>query len=216
MSLTQRLQIGVAVALLVLNSVDCLQAEDAPNATVDSAELRDFDKQPKKVRELIESLLELTRMDLGYKYGSADPQAGGMDCSGTMYYALREQGFSKVPRMANLQYRWIWEEGRFHAVISDDPKTFELSRLQPGDMLFWSGTYAAEREPPITHSMIFLGWLKSDGRPVMVGASNGRTYQGKARNGVSVFDFRLPKKGGKARFVGYGRLPGFPDTTRKR
>jgi cell wall-associated NlpC family hydrolase len=209
------MRVGLLLMVAVL-ATQPVPAADAPNATIASSELRDFDKQPKKVRQLIETLLELTAMDLGYQYGSADPKAGGMDCSGTMYYALRKQGFSEVPRMANLQYRWIWEKGRFHAVVSENPKTFELSRMQPGDMLFWSGTYNVDRDPPVTHSMIFLGWLKEDGRAVMAGASDGRSYQGKARNGVSLFDFRLPKKGGKSRFVGYGRLPGVRDTTQKR
>ena len=193
MTITDRLRFCPVAILLMLVVPLGAQAADVPNATIATSDLRNFDKQPKQVRELIGTLLELTTMGLGYKYGSADPKAGGMDCSGTMYYALRKHGFMKVPRMANLQYRWIWEKGRIYPVVSENPKTFELSRMEPGDMLFWSGTYDVDRDPPVTHSMIFLGWLTKDGRPVMVGASNGRSYEGKARNGVSVFDFRLPR-----------------------
>ncbi|MGI9241538.1 MAG: C40 family peptidase [Verrucomicrobiales bacterium] len=216
MKIANGLKVTSLCLVLVGVGIGAAPAAETPNATIVTEDLRDFDKQPKKVRQLIQTLLELTTMDLGYKYGSADPEAGGMDCSGTMYYALRQHGFDKVPRMANLQYRWIWEEGRFYAVVSENPKTFELSRMMPGDMLFWSGTYDVDRDPPVTHAMIFLGWLKKDGRAVMVGASNGRSYEGKARNGVSVFDFRMPRKGGKARFVGYGRLPGLSGATEKR
>jgi len=194
--------------LLILGITTFSNAADAPNASLTTADLIDFEKQPKKVRKVIETLLALTTKNLTYKYGSADPKLGGMDCSGTMYYALREEGFKDVPRVSNQQYRWIWEKGRFHAVISFSPKTFELTRLQPGDMLFWTGTYKVDRDPPVTHSMIFLGFQKKDGRPVMVGASDGRSYEGKSRNGVSVFDFRIPPKGSKARFIGYGSLPG--------
>ena len=48
----------------------------------------------------------------------------------------------------------------------------------------------------------------------MVGSSDGRTYDGKQRWGVSVFDFKMPPppKSGDAKispaFVGYGRIPG--------
>lgn len=195
------------LCLLILLATG-IRAMDTPNATIVPEELADFSKQPKKVRQVIKILLELTTRGLTYQYGSANPENGGMDCSGTMYYALREAGFTEVPRMANKQYEWIWREGRFHAVLSSNPMTFELSQLRPGDMLFWTGTYDVERDPPVTHSMIFLGWLKKNERAVMVGASDGRSYEGKARNGVSVFDFRIPRKGSKARFVGYGRLPG--------
>jgi hypothetical protein len=44
---------------------------------------------------------------------------------------------------------------------------------------------------------------------VVFGASDGRTYDNERRNGVSVFDFSLPKKGNKSEFYGYGPVPGF-------
>ena len=200
------LPVIVAFLSATLSSAD--EKKFAPNATVSTGDLAGFEKEPKKVRKLIETLLELTTKNLTYTYGSADPGAGGMDCSGTMYYSLRKEGFKDVPRTASQQYRWIWEKGTFHGVVSASADTFELARLKPGDMLFWSGTYDVDRDPPVTHSMIFLGRLKKDGRAVMAGASDGRSYEGKARNGVSVFDFRIPPKGSKSRFIGYGRLPG--------
>jgi len=52
---------------------------------------------------------------------------------------------------------------------------------------------------------------------VMVGSSDGRTYDGKQRWGVSVFDFKMPPppKSGDAKispvFVGYGRIPGLSE-----
>jgi len=51
----------------------------------------------------------------------------------------------------------------------------------------------------------------------MVGASYGRTYDGKERWGGSGFDFKLPPpvKSGDAKispvFVGYGRIPGLAE-----
>ena len=50
---------------------------------------------------------------------------------------------------------------------------------KPGDLLFWTGTYSVERDPPVTHTMIYLGEEKKSGKPIMVGASDGRTYEGR-------------------------------------
>ena len=66
--------------------------------------------------------------------------------------------------------------------------TFELDELKPGDLLFWSGAYGSDRDPDITHTMIYLGREKTTNHRVMVGASDGRTYKGQSRFGVSVFD----------------------------
>ena len=65
--------------------------------------------------------------------------------------------------------------------------------LRPGDLLFWTGTYSADRDPPVTHTMIYLGKRKRDGKQVMFGASDGRTYDGRKIWGVSVYDFSIPK-----------------------
>jgi len=63
--------------------------------------------------------------------------------------------------------------------------------------------------------MIYLGTEKASGSKVMVGSSDGRTYRGQKRNGVSVFDFTMPRTpaNGDPRptFVGYGRIPGLRD-----
>lgn len=183
----------------------------APNATLTLGDLKDADRLEPTTQALLRSALDLTRRDLTYHYGSADPEKGGMDCSGTIYYLLRENGWKDVPRTASQQYLWVRKAGKFRAVLSYDPKSAELEDLHPGDLLFWSGTYKVSRDPPITHTMIYLGREKKDGRPVMVGASNGRSYRGKQRWGTSVFDFNAgksnPKAGdGGARFVGYGKL----------
>jgi hypothetical protein len=56
--------------------------------------------------------------------------------------------------------------------------------------------------------MIYLGRRERDGKPVVFGASDGRTFENERRNGVSVFDFSLPKRGSKSEFHGYGPAPG--------
>ncbi|HEY2342333.1 MAG TPA: NlpC/P60 family protein [Chthoniobacteraceae bacterium] len=182
------------------------------SASIPSSEIVAFADQPPRVRQLIEAALDLAKLNLTYTFGSADPANGGMDCSGAVYYLLRQQGFADVPRDASGQYVWARKHGQFFAVISRKPGGFEFSDLQPGDLLFWNGTYDAQRDPPVTHSMIYLGLQRHRNVPVMWGSSDGRSFDGKSRWGVSVFDFTMPKTEGsyasKALFLGYARIPG--------
>jgi cell wall-associated NlpC family hydrolase len=187
--------------------------ERAPNATLAPSDLAEFDALPPRIQRLIEAALELTKLDLTYTYGSADPARGGMDCSGTMSYLLRAQGFTDVPRDSPGQYVWARKAGGFEAVISTSADSFEFDALRPGDLLFWSGTYSVTREFPVTHVMLYLGREKKTKQRVMFGASDGRTYQGIQRWGVSVFDFKMPKKTDNSRgttpdFLGYAPIPG--------
>lgn len=187
----------------------------APPATIKPEDLGGFSRQPVEIQQLIRNSLALTERNLTYKYGSADPASGGMDCSGFIYYVLTNAGYKDVPRDSAGQYVWVRKSGNFRAVLSRSLDSFEFDELKPGNLLFWSGTYAVDRDIPITHVMIYLGKEKSTGKPVMVGSTDGRTYDGIRRSGVSVFDFKLPS--GKpnnvdldltARFEGYGSIPG--------
>lgn len=158
--------------------------------------------------------LQLTTRNLEYKYGSADPASGGMDCSGFVFYVLTQNGVRDVPRDSSQQYVWLRKAGTFKPVNSRKEDTFELDELVPGDLLFWTGTYSIERDPPITHAMIYLGRKKGTNQRIMVGASDGRTYEGESRYGVSVFDFKIPKPAktdegrSSPNFIGYGHVPG--------
>jgi hypothetical protein len=184
-------------------------------ATLAVADLRDYDAQPPEIQRLIGHALELTRQNLSYQYGSSDPRNGGMDCSGTVYYLLNDAGVKDAPRDSSEMYKWVWTQGRFRSVVSPNPDTFELAPLKPGDLLFWTGTYDVDRDPPVTHVMIYLGINRLTGRRVMVGASEGRRFNDVSRYGVSVFDFEMPRptKGdaGTSRFIGYGAIPGLPE-----
>ena len=185
--------------------------------TLSPDEIVGFDNYPARVRQILDAGLALTKENLGYKYGSADPANGGMDCSGFIYYLLTQNGFKDVPRDSSQQYVWVRKAGDFNAVLSRHEDTFELDDLKPGDLLFWSGTYNIDRDPPITHTMIYLGREKRTKKRVMLGSSDGRTYDGKQRFGVSVFDFKMPPppNSGDAKisptFVGYGRIPGLSE-----
>jgi cell wall-associated NlpC family hydrolase len=186
-----------------------------PNVSLSPDAIEGYEKYPPKVRQILDAGLALTKQNLGYTYGSADPANGGMDCSGFIYYVLKQNGFPDVPRDSSQQYIWVRKAGDFDAVLSRKEDSFELDDLKPGDLLFWRGTYNIDRDPPITHTMIYLGREKRTNKRVMVGSSDGRTYDGKQRWGVSVFDFKMPPppKSGDAKvspvFVGYGRVPGF-------
>jgi cell wall-associated NlpC family hydrolase len=190
------------------------KASPAPNATISSAEISEYESYPPDVRKIIDLGLSLTSQNLGYKYGSADPANGGMDCSGFIYYVLSKSGIKDVPRDAREQYIWVRKAGNFQAVLAQRDDTFELDALKPGDLLFWSHTYAVSRDPAITHTMIYLGREKATNQRIMVGASDGRTYKGRSRFGVSIFDFKVSRLGPKSgdqsapAFVGYGRIPG--------
>jgi cell wall-associated NlpC family hydrolase len=185
-----------------------------PNVSLSSDAIQGYDNYPPKVRQIVDAGLALTKQNLTYTYGSADPANGGMDCSGFVYYVLKENGFSDVPRDSSGQYVWVRKAKNLYAVLSRKEDSFEFDDLKPGDLLFWRGTYNIDRDPPITHTMIYLGREKRTNKRVMVGSSDGRTYDGKQRWGVSVFDFKMPAppKSGDAKispvFVGYGRIPG--------
>ncbi len=211
--------------LLALNStlLGPLAAADSTTrvSTLDAADLVEYSATSAPVRHLIDAGLSLTREDLAYQYGSDDPSAGGMDCSGTIHYLLEQAGLKDVPRDSAGFYTWVWQQGRFQAVVSSNPDTFELARLKPGDLLFWTGTYDIKRDPPVTHVMIYLGTNRLTGRRVMVGASDGRTFNDEPLYGVSVFDFKIPAGSDHAggdtgsRFIGYGAIPGLESANRK-
>ena len=184
------------------------------NVSLSPDQIEGYESNPPRIRQILDAGLALTKQNLGYTYGSADPKNGGMDCSGFIYYVLQQNGFPDVPRDSSEQYVWVRKAGDFNAVLSRKEGSFEFDDLKPGDLLFWGGTYNIERDPPITHTMIYLGREKRTNKRVMVGSSDGRTYDGKQRWGISVFDFKMPPplNSGDAKlspvFVGYGRIPG--------
>jgi hypothetical protein len=176
-------------------------------ATLSTSDLVDYDQQPAEVKRLIAHALELTTQSLSYKYGSSDPKEGGMDCSGTVYYLLLDAGIKNPPRDSFEMYQWVRAEGHFNSVEGSKLDSLEFAQLKPGDLLFWTGTYDVNRDPPVSHVMIYLGINKQTGRRVMVGASEGRRFNGVSRYGVSVFDLELPRGTGSSRFIGYGAIP---------
>jgi peptidoglycan DL-endopeptidase CwlO len=193
------------------------KARTAP-VSLSSTDIVGYAGYPAAVRKMLDLALDLTTQNLGYKYGSADPAKGGMDCSGFIYYVLGKSGVSNPPRDAREQYVWVRKAGKFQAVLGRSQDTFELDGLKPGDLLFWASTYGVDRDPAITHTMLYLGRERATNQRVMVGASDGRTYKGQSRFGVSVFDFKIAGRRVSSSeepgpvFVGYASIPGLGDS----
>ena len=163
-------------------------------------------------KTLIKTALELARESKldQYIFGSADPGQGGFDCSGSMFYLLKRVEL-EPPRTSSDQYEWIKESGNL-VQVPDEARDLDhpaFAKLQPGDLIFWSGTYQPTdgRTNNITHVQMYLGREK-DGRAVMIGSTDGRSYRGVARCGFGVYDLRVPKATSKSRLVGYGTPPG--------
>jgi hypothetical protein len=183
--------------------------EEVRPGVIAAEDLKEYAALTGQRKRIVEEALELAAKDswLKYQFGSADPASGGLDCSGSVYYILQESGI-QPPRSSGAQFAWVKKSGALTEVPSATTTLASeaFSKLQPGDLLFWAGTYEPKdgREVPVSHVQIFLGHEKSTGRPVMAGASEGRTYRDTKRAGYGVFDFKLPRAESKGVFLGYG------------
>ncbi len=198
--------------LLLLARRPLCAATPGVTSSLSLTDLAGSEKWPPAWQKLCTYALGLTSRKLTYQFGSADPSAGGMDCSGTIYYLLKHAGIKNPPRTSPELHRWVKNANLLVPVIGTPDRSDPVfAKLTPGDLLFWTGTYETGGPPStISHVMMYLGKTAANWQPVMFGASNGRTYQGKSMHGVSVFDFRLPNATSKARFTGYGPIPGLP------
>lgn len=186
-----------------------VKVEEVRPGVIAKEDLKEYASLTGQRKRIVDESLELAAKVtwLKYQFGSSDPASGGLDCSGAVYYVFQEAGI-QPPRSSAAQYTWVKNAGALTEVPSTtttlDSEVF--SKLQPGDLLFWSGTYEPKdgREVAVSHVQIFLGHEKSTGKPVMAGASEGRTYRDTKRAGYGVFDFKLPRAKSKGVFLGYG------------
>lgn len=175
-----------------------------------SGDLAAFDSLPQARRRLTGIALAVAWESpwLPYTAGGANPADGGFDCSGAMYFIMRKAGLDP-PRSAGAQMEWLRKNGRLKKVDGEarDLKHPSLADLKPGDLLFW-----AVSEPGgairVHHVAMYLGLEKKDGRPVMIGSTDGRSYRGQKTNGYGVHDFRVPKAKSASSLIGYGTPPG--------
>lgn len=89
--------------------------------------------------ELRQSLMELARKNLGYRYRYGGTRPGGFDCSGLMYYLYGEHG-TKLRRTAAQQLQ--------------DGIVVPKEGMQVGDLVFF---YEPGRTYPASHVGIYIG-----------------------------------------------------------
>jgi cell wall-associated NlpC family hydrolase len=114
-----------------------------------------------------------SRVGSPYVWGAAGPNA--FDCSGLVQWAYRQAGVT-APRTAQQQFDWA--------------RPVALAELQPGDLLFYQGTYPSSDR--ITHVSIYAG----DGTMLLA------THEGDFVKLVPLSDPYW-----RAHFVSAGRVP---------
>jgi hypothetical protein len=172
---------------------------------------------------LVETARLLGRKSIAYQESWRPPREDSswmMDCSNTSRYIYKAVFGLDLPRVASSQYAMLKQQG----LITYAPRTTDgnvdqealVSQLRSGDLLFWEWTYDIERNPPITHVMIYLG-RTADGTAKMVGSATRSKGEVTRSGGIDVYTFNANAPMGgvrdfwgntvrKGRFVGYGRM----------
>lgn len=144
---------------------------------------------------------KLAGRGLKYSFGADDPKSGGLDCSSAMQYVLKKIGIPDVPRTSYDQYDWLKENKTLDDVYGKDPTKKLMSKLSPGDLIFWGGTYDSGHK--VSHVMLYLGYDAKADKHYVFGAQSGGS-KGLLGNGVDIFELN-PTRG---RLVGHGKIPG--------
>jgi cell wall-associated NlpC family hydrolase len=201
------------IFLLLLTANLAGAGEYSRPAVIKPESLREFASLAESRRKLVVTALSVAKDHawLRYRFGSADPKKKGFDCSGAMSFVLKSLNY-KIPRTSSNQYLWTKKHKTYTNVGSKVTSLADpvFKKLKPGDLVFWSGTYnpTDDRKTKITHVGLYLGTEKKDGRPVMICASKGRSYRGKAGDGYGVYDFKIPRPASRSKLVGFGTPPG--------
>lgn len=139
-----------------------------------------------------------------YKTGACSVTEG-MDCSGAITHILGHAGIIP-PRSSAAMHLWLSKTTTFIVVPKEARSSDDAiyQKLRPGDLIFWAPDTEGSA---VSHVHMFLGKEKSDGRLVMIGSSDGRSYRGAKRSGYGIVDFKVPAVGSKTRIVGFGPVP---------
>jgi cell wall-associated NlpC family hydrolase len=123
-----------------------------------------------------------------------ESHAWTMDCSNTSRYLYKVTTGIELPRTASDQYYYLHLQGKAWDVPQNSQGwadgNYLRQNLKPGDLLFWENTYRPERQPPITHVMVFLG-TNAQGQWLMAGSQSSRGGEHNRRNGgPDIYIFR--------------------------
>jgi len=143
-----------------------------------------------------------------------------MDCSNTTRYLYKVTAGIELPRTASDQYYYLHLQGKAWDVPQNAyglaDTNYLRQNLKPGDLLFWENTYRPERQPPITHVMVYLG-VNDKGQWLMAGSQSSRGGEhNRANGGPDVYVFRPSQPCGgyttwlglvhhRGRFCAFGR-----------
>jgi hypothetical protein len=143
-----------------------------------------------------------------------------MDCSNTTRYLYKAATGIQLPRTASDQYYYLHLQNKAwdvpHVASGFADCNYLRQNLKAGDLLFWENTYRPERQPPITHVMIFLG-TNGRGEWIMAGSQSSRGGEHNRRHGgpdIYVFNPERPCGGyttwlglvhHQGRFCAFGR-----------
>jgi cell wall-associated NlpC family hydrolase len=158
-------------------------------------------EDPRTLARLREEAHRLARMGLTYQFGSDDPDAGGLDCSGAVQRLLLSIGIEDVPRTSYQQYDWLKRKKTLDDVYGRNSTSKMLKKLSPGDLIFWGGTWKSGHR--VSHVMIYMGYNPEENKHYVFGA-RGKSSQGILGNGVDVFELN-PNRG---KLVAHGKIPG--------
>ncbi|MCE0482615.1 MAG: LysM peptidoglycan-binding domain-containing protein [Methylacidiphilales bacterium] len=127
-----------------------------------------------------------------------EAHAWAMDCSNTARYLYKVTAGIQLPRTASDQYYYLHLQDKAWDVPETDNGYADCNylreHLKPGDLLFWKNTYRPERQPPITHVMIFLGTNARD-QWIMAGSQTSRGGEHNRADGgpdIYIFDPTKP------------------------
>ena len=144
---------------------------------------------------------KLAEMGLIYKFGSDNPDTGGLDCSGAVQHLLRSIGVDDVPRTSYQQYDWLKKGKTLDDVYGKNSTSKMLKKLTPGDLIFWGGTWKSRHR--VSHVMIYMGYNPEEDKHYVFGA-RGKSSKGLLGNGVDIFELD-PYRG---QLVAHGKIPG--------
>ena len=162
---------------------------------------KDGKEAPRTLARLREEAHRFAEMGLTYQFGSDDPDAGGLDCSGAVQRLLVNIGIDDVPRTSYQQYDWLKKKRTLDDVYGKNSTSKMLKKLSPGDLIFWGGTWKSGHR--VSHVMIYMGYNPNENKHYVFGA-RGKSTQGLLGNGVDIFELD-PNRG---QLVAHGKIPG--------